>query len=96
MESHRLSTEDYLATHDRVRPAAIVVDPPRAGLGKTTAKQIAALRAPKLVYVSCDPPTLARDLAVLTASGYSMEKLYMADLFPQTFHIEAVVILRLS
>ncbi len=96
IESHRLSTEDFLAAHAKIRPQAILVDPPRAGLGKTTSKQIAALGASTIVYVSCDPATLARDLAVLTAAGYSMDKVYMVDLFPQTFHLEAVVILRLG
>ena len=69
----------------------VVVDPPRAGLGKRVAQQLAKLGAPQLAYVSCDPATLARDLQVLTAGGYEIEEIDMVDLFPQTFHLETVV-----
>jgi 23S rRNA (uracil1939-C5)-methyltransferase len=50
--------------------------------------------APKMVYVSCDPATLVRDLRTLIASGYAIESVALADLFPQTFHLETVVRLR--
>jgi 23S rRNA (uracil1939-C5)-methyltransferase len=52
------------------------------------------LRPPRLTLVSCDPATLARDLAALTSGGFSVEALTLIDLFPQTFHIETVVRLR--
>jgi 23S rRNA (uracil1939-C5)-methyltransferase len=74
------------------RPDLIIVDPPRAGLGKEVCNQLARAAAPQLVYVSCDPATLARDLQLL--HGYSIETLHLVDLFPQTFHLESVVSLR--
>jgi 23S rRNA (uracil1939-C5)-methyltransferase len=75
----------------RPRPDFIVVDPPRAGLGTKVAKQLAATEAGQIAYVSCDPATLARDLRVLLDSGYKIDTIYLADLFPQTFHIESIV-----
>ena len=80
--------------HGDERPDLIVVDPPRTGLGAETAALLAGIGAPALVYVSCDPATLARDLRALIASGYAIEKLALADLFPQTFHLETIVHLR--
>lgn len=75
-------------------PELIVVDPPRTGLGAEITALLAAIAAPTLVYVSCDPATLARDLRALIASGCSIESITLADLFPQTFHLETVVHLR--
>ena len=72
-------------------PDLIVVDPPRTGLGPDATELLADIGAPALTYVSCDPATLARDLRILLASGYAIEKLTVADLFPQTFHLETVV-----
>jgi 23S rRNA (uracil1939-C5)-methyltransferase len=76
------------------RPDWIVVDPPRTGLGPETTELLGQIAAPGLLYVSCDPATLARDLRVLLGSGYAMERMTLADLFPQTFHLETVVRLR--
>ena len=78
------------------RPDLIVVDPPRTGLGAAISGLLAEIAAPALVYVSCDPATLARDLRMLTGSGYTIQSITLADLFPQTFHLEAVVQLRRS
>jgi len=78
------------------RPDLIVVDPPRTGLGTESTTLLGAMRAPSLVYVSCDPATLARDLRALISSGYEVHSMTLADLFPQTFHLETVVNLRLS
>jgi 23S rRNA (uracil1939-C5)-methyltransferase len=75
-------------------PDLIVVDPPRTGLGPETTAQIAKIAAPAIVYVSCDPATLARDLRALSVSGYGIESIALVDLFPQTFHLETVVALR--
>lgn len=77
-------------------PDLIVVDPPRAGLGPEITGMLSAIGAPALVYVSCDPATLARDLKALLASGYTIGTVTLADLFPQTFHLETVVTLRKS
>jgi 23S rRNA (uracil1939-C5)-methyltransferase len=78
------------------KPDLVVVDPPRTGLGGETTTLLAEIAAPRLVYVSCDPATLARDLCALVATGYAVEKITLADLFPQTFHLETVVALRKS
>jgi 23S rRNA (uracil1939-C5)-methyltransferase len=77
-------------------PDLIVVDPPRTGLGAETCALLATIAAPALVYVSCDPATLARDLRALISSGYKIQSITLADLFPQTFHLETVVQLRRS
>jgi 23S rRNA (uracil1939-C5)-methyltransferase len=73
------------------RPDLIVVDPPRSGLGDRVARALASANAPRVVYVSCDPATLARDLLVLQGAGYRIEQVHMIDLFPQTYHLESVV-----
>jgi 23S rRNA (uracil1939-C5)-methyltransferase len=69
----------------------VVVDPPRAGLGNEVSRKLAALAPARVTYVSCDPATLARDLAVFLQSGYAIAQIHLLDLFPQTFHIETVV-----
>jgi 23S rRNA (uracil1939-C5)-methyltransferase len=76
------------------KPELIVVDPPRAGLGKEICGYLTQVRAPEIVYVSCDPATLARDLQSLLQSGYAVERMKLIDLFPQTFHMETVTILK--
>ena len=73
------------------RPDLIVMDPPRAGLGEEVTTLLNAIHAPRMVYVSCDPATLVRDLKALTAERFRIERITMADMFPQTFHIETVV-----
>jgi 23S rRNA (uracil1939-C5)-methyltransferase len=78
------------------RPDLIVVDPPRTGLGAETCALLGEIATPTLVSVSCDPSTLARDLRALIAFGYRIESVTLADLFPQTFHLETVVQLRLA
>ena len=96
----RSVTVDTLSFLKAKRPAAtpdlVVVDPPRAGLGPEITSLLNKIDAPTLVYVSCDPSTLARDLKALIASGYSFGCVTLADLFPQTFHLETVVTLQKS
>lgn len=74
-------------------PDLIVVDPPRAGLGPEVTAELIRVAASEIIYVSCDPATLARDLRTLTASGYAIASVTLADLFPQTFHIETIAVL---
>ena len=76
------------------RPDLIVADPPRTGLGVEVCALLGEMAAPALTLVSCDPATLARDLRALLGAGYAMESIVLADLFPQTFHLETVVHLR--
>lgn len=73
------------------RPDFIVLDPPRAGLGQQTCTLLAAIHAPEMVYVSCDPVTLARDLKLLTAERYRISGMTLVDMFPHTYHLETVV-----
>ncbi len=80
----------------KARPDVVLLDPPRSGLGRDAADNLAALGAPRIVYVSCDPSTLARDLARLVGRGYRLARLKLVDLFPQTFHIETIATLRLE
>jgi 23S rRNA (uracil1939-C5)-methyltransferase len=82
------------AALERDRPQLVVLDPPRAGAGHEVCELMARIAPAEIVYVSCDPVTLARDLAVLQPCGYEIEALDLADLFPQTYHQEAVVVLR--
>jgi 23S rRNA (uracil1939-C5)-methyltransferase len=69
----------------------IVLDPPRTGLAPGAAARLARMGAERITYVSCEPPTLARDLAVFTQRGYTIRSVDLFDLFPQTFHMETVV-----
>jgi 23S rRNA (uracil1939-C5)-methyltransferase len=78
------------------RPDRIVLDPPRAGLGEETTSLLNAIGAPAMVYVSCDPATLARDLHALTQERYKIDSITLVDMFPQTFHLETVVSLSRS
>jgi 23S rRNA (uracil1939-C5)-methyltransferase len=55
------------------------------------ARLLTTLGAPRVVYVSCDPATLARDLVILTGSGYRVEQVHLVDMFPQTYHLESVI-----
>jgi tRNA/tmRNA/rRNA uracil-C5-methylase (TrmA/RlmC/RlmD family) len=74
----------------------VLLDPPRAGAESVVIKAILELKPKRISYVSCDPATLARDLKKLIASGYAIESIAGFDLFPQTHHVETVVLLRRS
>jgi 23S rRNA (uracil1939-C5)-methyltransferase len=80
---------------DHVIPDYVIVDPPRAGLGKEVTALLAEIRPAHITYVSCDPATLSRDLKSLLDSGYFLDRLHMVDMFPQTFHLESVAVLSL-
>jgi 23S rRNA (uracil1939-C5)-methyltransferase len=73
-----------------------LIDPPRAGLSDKAMRALENARIPRLVYVSCDPATLARDVARLAAFGYSATRFVPVDLFPQTYHLETVALLELD
>lgn len=91
--TQRARVEDFLRTCTAT-PDFVLADPPRAGLGKAGATHLERLAPPRLTIVSCDPATLARDLAALP--NYQIERITMVDLFPQTYHLETVVHLRHS
>jgi 23S rRNA (uracil1939-C5)-methyltransferase len=103
--SHNAHAEEFLRKTEE-KPDFIALDPPRSGLGAEAAAKMAALGAAEITYLSCDPSTLARDLAVLIGTAknlgaeptsrtrYQIEEMHLFDLFPQTFHIETLVRLR--
>jgi 23S rRNA (uracil1939-C5)-methyltransferase len=87
-------TEDYLRSRPlRNRPDLVLLDPPRTGAGRQVIRALVELGAARIRYVSCDPATLARDLGPLLAAGYHIEEAHLFDLFPETFHIESVMLL---
>ena len=84
-------TDEVLPDDRPVGIDVIVVDPPRKGLSPDVIDAIVTMSPARLVYVSCDPATLARDVKLLTAQGYSLTRAEAFDLFPRTFHVETVV-----
>jgi 23S rRNA (uracil1939-C5)-methyltransferase len=101
-KQHRIvasSTLDFLRRAHAAKenpPDLIIVDPPRAGLGREVTTLLATLRPAHITYVSCDPATLSRDLKSLLDSGYHLSTMRMVDLFPQTFHLESIATLSLK
>lgn len=93
IEARTAAVERFLE-RNKERPELVVLDPPRDGLTPDAARRLGRLQPARITYVSCEPPTLARDLAVLKEAGYQGSEIHMFDLFPQTFHMEAVVRLR--
>lgn len=85
------SAEDVLPSLD-VKPDVVLVDPPRAGLEKSVLDALISMQPAKIVYVSCDPSTLARDAKRLLAVGYRLRVAQPFDMFPQTYHIESISI----
>ncbi len=95
--SHRAvhsAVADFLKQTHANPPDLVVLDPPRAGLGRDTATRLARAAAAEIVYVSCDADTFARDARTLVDSGYRLTLLHLLDLFPQTFHTETVAVFR--
>lgn len=88
MQTERARVEDFLRSFADT-PDFVLLDPPRAGLGKAVVVQLERLAPPRITIVSCDPATLARDIAAL--ASYRMERVTLIDLFPQTYHLETVV-----
>ena len=93
VEVRTASVERYL-DRCKEKPDLVVLDPPRAGMEPSALAKLARLSPARITYVSCDPPTLARDLAVLREKGYHISEVHLFDLFLQTFHMETVVRLR--
>jgi len=91
LQVHVSGVEEYLAGR-RGTPAVAIVDPPRTGMTKDAVNRLARLRAPRIVYVSCDPPTLARDARLLLDAGYRLTSLRAFDLFPNTPHVESLAV----
>ncbi|MFO7608489.1 MAG: class I SAM-dependent RNA methyltransferase [Candidatus Krumholzibacteriia bacterium] len=89
----KVLAEADLATDEAWREACCVVDPPRTGLGKDAAAALAARAPRQVLFMSCDPATLARDAALLVAAGYTPTRLRVLDMFPQTAHIETLLLM---
>ncbi len=81
---------DFLRRYAQAAPELVVLDPPRAGAEGETLRRLSEIGPGRIHYASCQPPTLARDLAFLAGHGYRLESLDLFDLFPQTFHIEVL------
>ncbi len=88
----RTSVEDFLARHRSATAETVIVDPPRTGLSRDAVAGILAFKPARLVYVSCDVATLARDIRALLDSGYELGPITALDLFPNTAHVETVTV----
>ena len=75
------------------KPNLVILDPPRAGC-KRVIDELIQIKPPKIIYVSCEPTTLARDLRIFNEKGYAVTKLSLIDMFPQTYHMEVVALLK--
>jgi len=82
---------DFLRRFAQAEPDLVVLDPPRAGVAVNVLELLVACRPQLIHYVSCSPPTLARDLGYLVERGYCLDSVELFDFFPQTFHIECLV-----
>ena len=89
----KICNDEFFATHGK--PDVIITDPPRAGMHDKLVSKLLEIAAPKIVYVSCNTATQARDLGLLSEK-YSVEKIQPVDMFPHTHHIECVVLLKLK
>jgi 23S rRNA (uracil1939-C5)-methyltransferase len=85
-----LLTKENQWRDEHPKPDVIIVDPPRSGMHPKAVEELGEMGVPTIVYVSCNPATLARDLQVLTTYGYTVEKVQPVDMFPHTYHIECV------
>ena len=95
IENARFLAGDVLELIDTLttRPDLLVVDPPRDGIHPKAIDKLAALNAPRILYISCNPVTQKRDIEILEASGYKVEHLEAVDQFPRTAHVEAAILM---
>ena len=97
VSSHNWAADHFLSQWKRKPgwdvPDVVVVDPPRSGLESNVVQSLLDILTPRILYVSCDPSTLARDLAQLCAGMYKITEIHLFDMFPQTSHIETLVCL---
>ena len=89
-DMRKVFNQDFINTHGK--PDVVITDPPRDGMHADVVNQLLALGANRIVYVSCNSATQARDLAILD-SKYKIIKVQPVDMFPQTYHVENVVLL---
>jgi 23S rRNA (uracil1939-C5)-methyltransferase len=89
----KLLTHEFINQHGN--PDVIITDPPRAGMDEEVVQQILQVKPKTIVYVSCNPATQARDLALLDVL-YEVDVVHPVDMFPQTHHVENIIRLRLK
>jgi len=89
IEVRTADVEEFLANY-KAQPDLVVLDPPRAGLAPGVVHRLLRLSPRRIKYLSCEPPTLARDLRLFLDAGYRIAEIRLFDLFPQTFHIETL------
>jgi 23S rRNA (uracil1939-C5)-methyltransferase len=92
IEARHQAVEVYLESVDRPDFDTVIVDPPRTGMTRNALTSVIRLRLPRVVYVSCDVATLARDARTLVDAGYELKTLRAFDLFPHTAHVESVAL----
>ncbi|NPA53213.1 MAG: 23S rRNA (uracil(1939)-C(5))-methyltransferase RlmD [Aquificae bacterium] len=90
---YRMESKEGVKLIDQLNPDAVILDPPRTGLSKQIIDKINISSIEKVVYVSCNPSTLARDINLFTEAGFEVKKIKMIDMFPQTYHIESITVL---
>jgi 23S rRNA (uracil1939-C5)-methyltransferase len=96
------NVELYVGAAETVMPGLefkadmVVMDPPRSGVDKIVLDEVVKMQPALIVYVSCDPATLARDTRRLLSGGYHLERVTPFDMFPQTYHIESISLFRLG
>ena len=95
LEFHAADVGRFLLDHPGYtgRIGTIVLDPPRSGISPKSLRKVIRLRARRLVYVSCNPATQARDLIALREAGYKLKRFKLVDQFPHTAHVESVALL---
>lgn len=84
------TAEDFLKTVQSDEYEVVLLDPPRTGLSKACTQSLSHAKVPKIFYLSCDAASLARDASRLGAAGYTMGRVQLFDMFPQTAHIETL------
>jgi len=88
----RDSVESYLTAARSIRARTVIVDPPRTGISRAAMGMVASHGADRIIYVSCDPATMARDARRLVDAGYALESMRAFDLFPNTPHVETLAV----
>ncbi len=96
VQTRHMPVEEYLRGKRRIEVQSMVLDPPRTGLSKAALEGVIRIKPGRLIYVSCDVPTLARDARALLDAGYALSTLHAFDLFPNTAHVETVAVLDLG
>jgi len=93
-----ISSDRFFPLHPKLlkieeHPDVVVLDPPRSGIHADVLKRLLELKPVRIIYVSCDPSTLARDLGGFTTGGYVVDKVQPVDMFPWTQHVECIIMM---